>query len=151
MKGKKTMGKIIPRSACSFAVSTGGSAGLNYGPQVLNSEPWQAINLGPGGAACAVRLEFPGTYLLVGRIHFEGAFVAGDVLVYGMMDSEQELEIGDTALLKVPSANGEWEQEFTRIHTINSPRTVYLYASNNTANRGGVVGLRTGIQWVRLN
>ena len=145
------MGKIIPRSACSFIPTTGGSAGLNWGPQVLNNEPWQAINLGVGGAPCAVRLEEPGTYLLLGRIHFGGNFQAGDVVTYGMMDAEQELEIGDTALLKVPMADGEWEQEFTRIHTINSPRTVFLYASNNTANRGGVIGIRTGIQWVRLN
>ena len=145
------MGKTIPWSPCSFAITTGGSAGLNWGPQTLNNEPWQAINLGVNGAACAVRLEEPGAYLLLGRIHFGGNFQAGDVVTYGMMDSEQELEIGDTALLKVPAADGEWEQEFTRLHTINSPRTVFLYASNNTANRGGVIGIRTGIRWVRIN
>jgi hypothetical protein len=145
------MGKMIPRSACSFTPTTGASAGLNYGPQVLNSEPWQAILLGAGGSACSVRLGFAGTYLLLGRIHFGGNFQAGDEVTYGMMDMEQELEIGDTALLKAPLANGEWEQEFTRIHTINSPRTVFLYASNNAGDRGGVIGLRTGIQWVRLN
>src|SRR5688572_28202229 len=105
------MGKIIPRSACSFAVTTGVSAPLTYGPQALNGAAWQAINLGAGGAPCAVRLEFPGTYLLVGRIQLGGNFVAGDTVVYGLMDSEQELEIGDTALLAVPLANGEWEQE----------------------------------------
>ena len=145
------MGKIIPRSACSFIPTTGGSAGLNWGPQILNGEPWQSINLGVNGAPCAVRLEEPGTYLLLGRIHFGGNFQAGDGVTYGMRDAQQELEIGDTAELKVSQADAEWEEEFTRIHMINSPRTVFLYAGNSTANRGEVIGIRTGIQWVRLN
>ena len=145
------MGKILRWSPRCFSITTGGSAGLNWGPQTLNGEPWQAINLGVNGAPCAVQLSQPGTYLLLGRIHFGGNFQAGDVVTYGMMDAEQEYEIGDTALLKVPLADGEWEQEFTRIHSISSPRTVFLFASNNTANRGAVIGLRTGIRWVRLN
>lgn len=145
------MGKLLRWSSRCFSLSTGGSAGLNWGPQPLNDFPWQTINLGVGGAPCAVQLSNPGTYLLLGRIHFGGDFQAGDVVTYGMMDAEQEYEIGDTALLTVPLANAEWEQEFTRIHTINSPRTVFLYASNNSANRGGVIGVRTGIRWVRLN
>ena len=144
------MGKIIPRSSCSFTPSVGASPGLDYGPQALNNDQGQAINLSVGGAPCAVRLEDPGTYLLLGRIHFSGNFQAGDVVTYTLLDYDQELEIGDTALLKVPLANAEWEQEFTRIHTINSPRRIYLCASNNTANRGGVVGLRTGIQFFRI-
>ncbi|MFN7138795.1 MAG: hypothetical protein ACK4UN_05615 [Limisphaerales bacterium] len=145
------MGKIIPRSACSFAPTTGVSSGLLYGPQDLNDEPWQSINLTVDGGPCSVRLDEPGTYLLLGRIQFGGNFQTGDVVLYGLMDSEQELEIGQTASLKVPAANGQWEQEFTRIHTINSPRTVFLYANNNSGNRGSVIGLRTGIWWVRLN
>jgi hypothetical protein len=145
------MGKIVPRSACSFTLTSGASEALNYGPQVLNATPWQVINLGLGGAACAVKLEFAGTYLLIGRIHFGGNFQAGDELTFGMMDQEQELEIGDIAFLKVPVGDGEWEQEFTRVYTVTSPRTVFLYANNGIGNRGGVIGLRTGIQWVRLN
>ncbi len=145
------MGKILPRSACSFTASDGLSSGLNYGPQVLNNQPWQAINLGVGGAPCAVQLGEAGTYLIHGRIHFGGNFEAGDMVYFGLMDAEQELELGDTAGIKVPFADWEWEQEFTRVHTISSaPRTIYLYATNNTANRGGVIGLRTRIQWVRL-
>ena len=111
------MGKIIPRSGCSFVPSEGYSAGLNYGPQALNNEPWQAINLGPAGAPCAVQLAEPGTYLLHGRIHFGGNFVAGDMVYFGMYDAEQELELGDTGGIKVPLDDWEWEQEFTRIHT----------------------------------
>ncbi|MBA4148636.1 MAG: hypothetical protein H0X66_11030 [Verrucomicrobia bacterium] len=145
------MGKIIPRSACSFVLSDGLSAGLNYGPQALNNEPWQAINLGVGGAPCAVQLSEAGTYLVHGRIHFGGNFQAGDMVYFGLFDAEQELELGDTAGIKVPLADWEWEQEFTRIHTITTaPRTIYLYATNNSANRGGVIGIRTRIQWVRL-
>jgi hypothetical protein len=117
----------------------------------LTAEPLQQINLGPDDAPCAVRLVEAGTYLLIGRIHFGGDFHAADVLVYGMYDQQIELEIGDTSLIKVPAADSEWEQEFVRVHTINSPRTIYLYASNNTAERGGVIGGRTGITWVRLN
>ncbi|MBA4150593.1 MAG: hypothetical protein H0X66_20970 [Verrucomicrobia bacterium] len=145
------MGKIIPRSACSFVPSDGLSAGLNYGPQALNNEPWQSINLGVGGAPCAVQLAEPGTYLVHGRIHFGGNFQAGDMVYFGLFDAEQELELGDTGGIKVPLADWEWEQEFTRIHTTTTgPRTIYLYATNNSANRGGVIGIRTRIQWVRL-
>ena len=144
------MGKRIPRSSCSFSVTTGGSAGLNYGPQALTMGSGQSIDLGVGGAPCGVRLDEPGTYLLLGRIHFGGNFQALDEITYGMVDIEQELEIGDTALLKVPAANGEWEQEFTRLHTISTPRTIRLFANNTTAARGAVIGLRTSIQWVRL-
>src|SRR5207244_2624899 len=99
------MGKIIPRSSCSFTAKTGASAGLNYGPQNLNNDQGQAINLGVGDAACSVRLPDPGTYLLLGRIHFGGNFAAGDAITYSLVDVEQELEIGDTAVLKVPAAN----------------------------------------------
>ncbi len=143
------MGKIIPRSSCSFTPSIAASAGMNWGPQALNNN-LEPIALGIGNAPCSVRLEDPGTYLLLGRIHFAGNFQAGDVITYALIDVEQELEIGDTALLKVPLANAEWEQEFIRIHTINSPRRIYINASNNTANRGGVVGIRTGIQFFRI-
>ncbi len=144
------MGKIIPRSACSFLPKTGGSPGLEYGPQALNNDQGQAINLGVGGAPCSVHLEDPGTYFLIGRIHFAGNFQAGDVVTYTLLDVQQELEIGDTALLHVPMANAEWEQEFVRIHTIAGPRDIYLCASNNSGNRGGVIGLRTSIQWFRI-
>ena len=145
------MSKIIPRSGCSFVASNGYSAGLDYGPQALNNEPWQAINLGPAGAPCAVQLAEPGTYLVHGRIHFGGNFLAGDMVYFGLFDSEQEIELGDTGGIKVPLDDWEWEQEFTRIHTITTaPRTVHLYATNNSANRGAVIGIRTRIQWVRL-
>ena len=145
------MGKIIPRSGCSFVASNGYSAGLDYGPQALNNEPWQAINLGPAGAPCAVQLAEPGTYLVHGRIHFGGNFLAGDMVYFGLFDSDQEIELGDTGGIKVPLDDWEWEQEFTRIHTITTaPRMVHLYATNNSANRGAVIGIRTRIQWVRL-
>lgn len=145
------MGKIVPWSPnARFSISTGGSAGLNWGPQGLTSSE-QTINLGVGNAPCSVQLGSPGTYLLLGRIHFAGNFQAGDELTYGMLDVQQELEIGDTSVFLVPVAGAEWEQEFTRIHKVGSPRTIVLFASNMSANRGGVVGVRTGIQWVRLN
>ena len=122
---------------------------MSWGPQALSLDI-QPVALGVGGAPCAVRLEEPGTYLLLGRIHFSGNFQAGDVVLYTLLDVEQELEIGDTALFKVPLANAEWEQEFTRIHTINSPRRIYICAANNSGNRGGVVGIRTSIQFFRI-
>jgi hypothetical protein len=144
------MGKIIPRSKCSFGIITGASAGLNWGPQGLTNDE-SGITLGVGGAACAVRLENPGTYLLFARIHFSGNFQAGDVLNYGLMDQQAENEIGGTTQLKAPLDDGEWEQEFTRVHTINTPRTISLFVANKTANRGGVVGIRTEIKWVQIS
>jgi hypothetical protein len=147
------MGKIIPWSpnARNFSITTGSSAGLNWGPQALNGNPLRTINLGVGGAPCSVTLTSPGTYLLLGRIHFAGDFEAGDELNYGMFDEQQEVALGDITTYLVPMAFGEWDQEFTRLHTINSQRNIVLFASNLTENRGGVIGLRTGIQWVRLN